>query len=172
MEKTNSNIKIFLYVYRHQCDYDMSWPCDCYTNHTFNIFLTVQYNFNIYINNLKMKSFVLSLYMCRNRWITMYLIKIVMVLINSRIRFSFRMNSTAIEEGLISNNSPCKDCSKINYVDFVRLLNIPANNAFSQQLFRIYDQVSDCISSKDYPYFYNCGQNIWYERYYLYILTC
>lgn len=36
----------------------------------------------------------------------------------------------------------CKDCSKITYIEFTRLLNVPLNSTTTHQLFQIYDKVN------------------------------
>ncbi|XP_028139093.1 lysophosphatidylcholine acyltransferase isoform X1 [Diabrotica virgifera virgifera] len=69
----------------------------------------------------------------------------------NQLRHRLGLEDTKNEENLINSNSICKDCSKINYTDFVKLLNIPSNSPAAQQLFRIYDKKnSGVIDFREY----------------------
>ncbi|XP_057658346.1 lysophosphatidylcholine acyltransferase isoform X2 [Diorhabda carinulata] len=69
----------------------------------------------------------------------------------NKLRDRLGLQNTKTEETLIDSDSICRDCSKISYVEFVKLLNIPSNSPASQQLFKIYDKEnSGLIDFREY----------------------
>ncbi|CAH1100178.1 unnamed protein product [Psylliodes chrysocephalus] len=69
----------------------------------------------------------------------------------NKLRNRLGLRNTKNEENLINSNLVCKDCSKISFIEFTKLLNIPLNNPDSQQLFKIYDKEhSGAIDFREY----------------------
>ncbi|XP_060520331.1 lysophosphatidylcholine acyltransferase isoform X2 [Cylas formicarius] len=57
-----------------------------------------------------------------------------------KLRRKLGLESSKIEEKVLNTNYACRDCSKVSFIEFVQLLNIPPNEPAAQQLFRIYDK--------------------------------
>nr|CAH7755259.1 unnamed protein product [Callosobruchus chinensis] len=68
-----------------------------------------------------------------------------------KLRNRLGLDKSNIEETLVNSTVTCRDCSKISYMEFVSLLNIPSNNMSSHQLFKIYDKENTgMIDFRDY----------------------
>ncbi|CAH2008949.1 unnamed protein product [Acanthoscelides obtectus] len=68
-----------------------------------------------------------------------------------KLRNKLGLDKTNIEETLVESVLSCRDCSKVSYMEFVSVLNIPPNNVASQQLFKIYDKENTgMIDFRDY----------------------
>ncbi|CAG9815884.1 unnamed protein product, partial [Phaedon cochleariae] len=68
-----------------------------------------------------------------------------------KLRNRLRLSDTNIEKTLFDSTLVCKDCSKITYLEFVNLLNIPSTDPSSLQLFKIYDKKnSGVIDFREY----------------------
>ncbi|XP_019877475.2 lysophosphatidylcholine acyltransferase isoform X1 [Aethina tumida] len=57
-----------------------------------------------------------------------------------KLRHKLGLDSTNIEESFLHSNFTCRDCSKITYIEFIKLLNITSNEIAALQLFKIYDK--------------------------------
>ncbi|VEN45567.1 unnamed protein product [Callosobruchus maculatus] len=68
-----------------------------------------------------------------------------------KLRNRLGLDKNNIEETLVNSTVTCRDCSKISYMEFVSLLNIPSNNMSAHQLFKIYDKENTgMIDFRDY----------------------